>query len=272
MVSLNYCVGIALIASLVTGFIVYWRAREKYLKLKRLYEAKSMLTMDLVPWSRVNELIEHDRQRIASDLHDELGTLLSVIHLDLELVTREAEALPPHLEAKLLTVKKNLNVTIETIRNTVWNLSPNFLEKVNLTFAIRELCNKLDALKGTHMHFVQSGSPSAITPKQKLNLFRIVQELLTNAVKHSGAWNISVQLHWDESTLTVTVEDDGSGYKRKDFEKQTSGLGSVNMIKRANVIGATLVQEELSRGLRTVVELKLGMPETNKDLYASGPT
>jgi signal transduction histidine kinase len=267
MISENYWIIIVLVASVVASLVIYWRSKEKYLKLKRLYEAKSMLTMDLVPWSRVNELIEHDRQRIASDLHDELGTLLSVIHLDLELVTREAEVLPPHIEAKLLTVKKNLNVTIETIRTTVWNLSPNFLEKVNLTFAIRELCNKLDALKGTHMHFVQSGSPSAISQKQKLNLFRIVQELLTNAVKHSGAWNISVQLHWEETALTVTVEDDGSGYKRKDFEKQTSGLGSINMIKRANVIGATLVQEELSRGLRTIVELKLGMPETNKDLY-----
>jgi signal transduction histidine kinase len=255
------------VAATVTGLIVYWRGREKYLKMKRLHDAKNILTLDLVPWSRVNELIEHDRQRIASDLHDELGTLLSVIHLDLELVTREADSLPPHIEAKLLTVKKNLNVTIETIRNTVWNLSPHFLEKVNFTFAIRELCNKLDALKGTHMHFVQSGTPSAISQKQKLNLFRIVQELLTNAIKHSGAWNISVQLHWDDEKLTVTVEDDGSGYKRKEFEAQHSGLGSVNMIKRANVIGASLVQEELSRGLRTVVELKLGTAENQKEGY-----
>jgi signal transduction histidine kinase len=267
MISLNYCIALAVGASFLTGVIVYWRSRARYATLKRMYEAKTLLTIDLVPWSRVNELIEHDRQRIASDLHDELGTLLSVIHLDLELVTREAEVLPPHIEAKLLTVKKNLNVTIETIRNTVWNLSPNFLEKVNLTFAIRELCNKLDALKGTHMHFVQSGTPSPISQKQKLNLFRIVQELLTNAIKHSGAWNISVQLHWDDEKLTVTVEDDGSGYKRKDHEKQTSGLGSINMIKRANVIGAMLSQEELSRGLRTMVELKLGTGENVKEVY-----
>jgi signal transduction histidine kinase len=267
MVSINYCIAIALAGSLITGLVVFWRGKDKYIALKRMYEAKTLLTIDLVPWSKVNELIEHDRQRIASDLHDELGTLLSVIHLDLELVTREAEALPPHIEAKLLTVKKNLNVTIETIRNTVWNLSPNFLEKVNLTFAIRELCNKLDALKGTHMHFVQSGNPSPISQKQKLNMFRIVQELLTNAIKHSGAWNISVQLHWDDSKLIVTVEDDGSGYKRKDHEKQTAGLGSINMIKRANVIGATLAQEELSRGLRTTVELKLGTGENVKEIY-----
>src|SRR5688500_8996321 len=165
MVSHINCILIALGASVVVGAIFYWQGKQKYLALKRMYDAKILLTIDLVPWSKVNELIEHDRQRIASDLHDELGTLLSVIHLDLELVTREAEVLPPHIEAKLLTVKKNLNVTIETIRNTVWNLSPNFLEKVNLTFAIRELCNKLDALKGTHMHFVQSGTPSPISQK-----------------------------------------------------------------------------------------------------------
>jgi len=267
MVSYINCILIALGASVVVASIIYWQGKQKYLTLKRMYDAKTLLTIDLVPWSKVNELIEHDRQRIASDLHDELGTLLSVIHLDLELVTREAEVLPPHIEAKLLTVKKNLNVTIETIRNTVWNLSPNFLEKVNLTFAIRELCNKLDALKGTHMHFVQSGTPSPISQKQKLNIFRIVQELLTNSIKHSGAWNISVQLHWDEEKLTVTVEDDGSGYKRKDYEQQTSGQGSINMIKRANVIGAKLNKEELSRGLRTIIELKLGTGENAKEVY-----
>lgn len=214
------------------------------------------LSTDLVPISKVNEMIEHDRQRISSELHDELGTVLSLIHLDMEIIMREADEFPPHIEAKLITVKKNLNLTIETIRSIIWNLSPDFIDGVSLSFAVRELCHKLDALKGTHVHFVQSGNPWAISQRQKLNLFRIVQELFTNSIKHSSAWNISVHLHWADDVLTITVEDDGSGYKRKEFEQKTPGLGSVNIIRRANSIGATIKHEELNRGLRTIIEFK----------------
>lgn len=215
-------------------------------------------------FNKVSELIEQERNRIASELHDELGTLLSVIHLDLELVLRESSQLTPYGEARLLEIRKNLNLVIESIRHNIWSLAPQMLDQVEIDFALRELCRKLDAYKGTHLHFVQSGVSFPISHKQKLNLFRIVQELLTNAIKHSGAWNISVQLHWDDETLTIVVEDDGSGYSQPD-EKTTAGggMGTGNIIKRANVIGATMVREELSRGMRVTLSLKRTAPETN---------
>jgi signal transduction histidine kinase len=250
--------GLLLIALVSVAVVFFWLGKRKQSQpVKRGADVPS----DLVPWSRVNELIEHDRQRISSDLHDELGTVLSLIHLDLEIVMREAETFPPHIEAKLLTVKKNLTLTIETIRNIIWNLSPDFLEGMSLTFAIRELCHKLDAVKGTHVHFVQSGSPLPISQRQKLNLFRMVQELFTNAIKHSIAWNISVHLHWDSDGVMITVEDDGSGYRRKEFEQKSSGMGSINLVKRANSIGATLKYEELNRGMRTIIAMKFNQPQ-----------
>src|SRR5690349_9348002 len=174
---------IALLSALVTGIVFYWRQRkfgQDQEPSKSVATTSDAPVSDLVPWARLNEFVEHDRQRISRDLHDELGTLLSIIHLDLEIVMREAESFPPHIEAKLLTVKKNLNVTIETIRNIIWNLSPDFIESMSLGFALRELCHKLDALKGTHVYFVQSGIASPLSQKQKLNLFRMVQELFAN--------------------------------------------------------------------------------------------
>jgi signal transduction histidine kinase len=210
---------------------------------------------DLIPYGMVNDILEQERTRISTELHDELGTLLSIIHLDLELVMHEASSLTPYGENKLAEVKRNISLVTESIRNNIWNLSSQMFDQVDLTFALRELCHKLDGHKGTHVTFVQSGGSIPISQKEKLNLFRIVQELMTNAIKHSIAWNISVHLHWDEDRLTITTEDDGSGYERR-AEKKGSGMGTINITKRANLIGANVEREALSKGLRTVITLK----------------
>lgn len=262
MLQILLTIGALLVAGAIGYVIGYYKAREHK---KVLNEVASKLSTEMVPLTKVNELIEHDRQRISSDLHDELGTVLSIIHLDLEIILREVDSFPPHIEAKLLTVKKNLNSTIESIRSIIWNLSPDFIEGMSLSFALRELCHKLDSLKGTHVHFVQSGTPVPITQRQKLNLFRMVQELFTNSIKHSMAWNISVHLHWDNHFLTITVEDDGSGFRRKEHEQKTEGLGTLNLFRRANSIGATLKHEELSRGLRSIIEIDLTLRDKPLD-------
>jgi hypothetical protein len=244
---------VALLSAGITAGCFYLIGRAKERKKKSSIDEDSM--QEFIPWSRVNEFIEHDRQRISSDLHDDVGSVLSLIHLDLDLVMREAELFPPHIEAKLIVIKRNLNRTIESIRNIIWNLSPDFIEGMSLNFAIRELCHKFDAIKGTHMHFVQSGTPVPISQRQKLNLFRMVQELFSNSIKHSNAWNISVHLHWEDELLTITVEDDGFDYRRKENEEKTSGMGTINLSKRAASIGATLRREQISpRGLRVVIE------------------
>lgn len=247
-----------ILSILVIGFACYQLLRTHKVKPHHVKTIEPKYEEDVVPWSKVNEIIEQERQRIASELHDELGTLLSVIHLDLELVLRESHALTPHGEARLLEVRKNLNLVIESIRHNIWSLAPQMLEQESLDFALRELCRKLDAYKGTHLHFVQSGMAVPVTQKQKLNLFRIVQELLTNAIKHSSAWNISVQLHWENDVVMLVVEDDGSSYNREDLgPPKSGGMGMNNIIKRANVIGAKLTREEFSRGMRVTIELKI---------------
>jgi signal transduction histidine kinase len=246
------------IVSFVLFIVVVFQLFRKAGKQKPEAPKAAETDAETASFNNVSELIEQERNRIASELHDELGTLLSVIHLDLELVLRESSQLTPYGEARLLEIRKNLNLVIESIRHNIWSLAPQMLDQVQIDFALRELCRKLDAYKGTHLHFVQSGIAFPITHKQKLNLFRIVQELLTNAIKHSGAWNISVQLHWDDDTLTIVVEDDGSGYSRPDEKPSSSGggMGTGNIIKRANIIGATMLREELTRGMRVTLSLK----------------
>lgn len=233
---------------------------KKYRQLKsKAAEVKPQ--PDTVPYSMVSEIVEQERTRISTELHDELGTLLSVIHLDLELVMHEAGSLTPYGESRLMEVRKNLNMVIASIRNNIWNLSSQMFDQVDLNFAIRELCKKLDAHKGTRISFVQSGVALKITEKQKLNLFRIVQELMTNIIKHSSAWNIGVHVHWDKESILITIEDDGTAFRKKS-PISNDGHGIMNIAKRASFLGATISKEDLPKGQRVLVELKLQNPVT----------
>lgn len=207
-------------------------------------------------FSVISAIIEQERSRISSELHDELGTLLSIIYLDLELVTHEASSLSPYGENRLNEIKRNLNMVIESIRTNIWNLSTQMFDQVDLGFVIRELCHKLDRHKGTHVAFMQSGLPFALNEKYKLNLFRITQELLTNSIKHSSAWNISVHMHWEnDQSLSITLEDDGVG----NFERQNrEGMGIINIGRRASFIDAELTRESLKKGHRITLSVKTG--------------
>ena len=202
-----------------------------------------------------SKIIEQERGRISAELHDELGTLLSVICLDLELVTHEASALTPYAESRLSDIKRNLNLVIESIRTNIWNLSGQMFDQADLGFVVRELCHKIDRYKGTQVTFVQSGMPFQLPEKYKLNLFRITQELLTNLIKHSTAWNISVHLDWDgKQNLCIIVEDDGLSYSDN---KVANGLGTINITRRANYINAHVTRQKLKKGNRIILSVDI---------------
>lgn len=223
--------------------------------LLRIQLRLSKERVDREEYSVISAIIEQERSRISAELHDELGTLLTIIHLDLELVAHEASSLSPNGENRLNEIKRNLNLVTGSIRTNIWNLSTQIFEQADLGFVIRELCHKLDRHKGTRVTFLQSGFPFALNEKYKLNLFRITQELLTNSMKHSSAWNISIHLHWDDDqSLSITIEDDGVSYSER---KNREGMGMINISRRASFIEAELSRESLEKGHRITVFVKI---------------
>ena len=248
--------------SACTGILSFFAWRNSTLKKQLELTAAAL---DFEEFTIASNIVEQERSRISSELHDELGTLLSIIYLDLELVTHEASSLTPYAENRLNEIKRNLNLVIESIRTNIWNLSGQMFDKVDLAFVIRELCHKLDRYKGTHVTFIQSGLPFSINEKYRLNLFRITQELLTNSIKHSSAWNISVHMHWEEEgKLSITIEDDGASYLH---QTRSEGIGILNISKRADYIGAKLLRERLKKGNRITLTVETTSQESHSHTH-----
>ena len=247
------------LAWFISGIVIATGLAIIFLKFFNRTNIKSGIEMEDSSWVKMNQMMEEERERISTDLHDELGTLISTLYLDVELLSMDS-TLSPEAERKILEIKGRLNLSAVAIRKIVWNLMPDTLERETLDFALRELCRKLDGLKGTHFHFVQSGSPVLLQKKQKIYLFRIVQEIFNNAIKHSHAWHIHVAMHWSEKELSLEVQDDGIGLERSEQFKnwRTSGnMGLINIKKRADLIGAKLNMMPISKGLKTIILLSV---------------
>jgi signal transduction histidine kinase len=126
----------------------------------------------------------------------------------------------------------------EQVRAISHNLVPPSLKDFDLIEAVEEYCQNMNSIHQPEIHFQQVGNAIALDKKQEANLFRIVQELITNSIKHAEATEINVQLSHLENTLQLTVEDDGKGFDRESVK--SNGIGMQNVQSRIDYLNATM--------------------------------
>lgn len=215
-------------------FVVFYQKRMLREQMKRQvleYEyQQKMLQAEL-------DSQETERRRLAADLHDSIGGMLSTIRVGLSTMAR---LLPePHA---IDQTKQMLDDTITSVRRISRDLMPSTLEKFGLVNALTELCERFEATSQINIEYKQEGELPSLDKTRELMIFRIVQELLNNAIKHAQASRITVTLKAGEP-LEVSVEDDGIGFDPEAFKKDTSsgkGLGLFNIENRARLLGGKL--------------------------------
>jgi len=184
---------------------------------------------------------ESERRRVAGDLHDSIGAMLSAIRLGLITIGKQ---IPD--PTRINDTKEMLDETIGSVRRISRDLMPSTLEKFGLAHALKELCERFQTTSQLAIHYHEHGEIKAIEAKRSLMIFRIIQELLNNAIKHAKASSISITIY-SADTLQIVVEDDGIGF---DFEEKHSsktiekGLGLFNIDNRARLLGATIEFEK----------------------------
>lgn len=176
---------------------------------------------------------ENERKRIARDLHDEVGAMLSVVKLNVGRIEKKTE----EAGAKELAgeTKKYLDDVITQVRRISRALLPPSLEKLGLWSAVEELTSWINKSEQIKIECFKRGEPFRFESSKELAFFRIAQELLNNAMKHSSATLIEVNFRFCNEKLAFTITDNGQGF---DLAGKSSGLGLKNLESRSELAGA----------------------------------
>ena len=200
------------------------------------------------------EIQERERERIAMDLHDDIGAKLATAKMFLS-VEEGGEECPSSIEA-IRQIKGLLDETIDSSRQISHDLLPPLLSRFGFFVAAEELCKSLSHQGGLRVSYRYSGVESERMEKSvELSLYRILQELLNNTSKHAQAENVLVLLENRKSHLTLSYEDDGIGFKpeQKNVKK---GLGMSNIESRTSMIGGVLeFDTTVERGIKVKITL-----------------
>lgn len=175
--------------------------------------------------------LENERQRVSADLHDELGPILSAVKLKISSV----DAAHPDDELQLQESTTYLNDIITRMREISNDLMPTSLLQKGFIVAITEFINKLPKTTGL---LITLNSPQ-LPPLSKdftINLFRILQEIIHNTLKHANAKNLHITIKPTDHELELITEDDGKGFDYKYASKERAGLGLRNILSRTEVL------------------------------------
>jgi signal transduction histidine kinase len=211
---------------------------------------------------QLNETLEEEIKRIAYAVHDEAGQLLVAVHLALADVARE---LPERQKEQLGRIEELLNQVERQLRRYSHELRPTVLDDLGWIPAIRFLAEGVSkrANLPIHIKVAFSGRLPGIT---EVALYRVVQEALTNAVKHAKAGNIWVRAWRDEFVLCCSIRDDGAGFDVRAVQAAgcRKGLGLIGMQERLSAIGGTLrIESSRGRGTELLIRLPLEAAHAN---------
>jgi signal transduction histidine kinase/ligand-binding sensor domain-containing protein len=204
---------------------------------------------------------EHERSRIADELHDSLGHGLLVIKNRASLAVGQP-ADPTRLVQHLREISVMATEAIREVRSIARNLRPFQLDELGLTKSIAAAIRNLADSADIEFQVSLDSVDEALAPEARINFYRIVQECLNNVVKHSQARSATVGLRWNGQSLRLTVSDDGCGFTVPEPTLlAAAGFGLGNIAQRARTLGGhATFESEPGRGTRVTVEVRTQLP------------
>ncbi len=233
-----------LIAAIILGIVVAYfiitiiKSQRRHLKLQQANLLVEITTL------------ENERKRIVSDLHDELGPLLSVVKFHImSLDTKDEE------DIKLIDkATDNLDNILDRIRDICNQLMPQALIRKGLVMAINEFISDLENKTPIVMSFRYEDI--SIPQTAEIHLYRMIQEIINNAIKHSGATKMDIHLYKKNDKLVVSLKDNGIGFSTTEVAENSRGLGLKNILSRVDVLeGDIYLTSDSTNGTSYTIEI-----------------
>jgi signal transduction histidine kinase len=224
--------------ALLCGLVIFLWVR--YKSRKELAQVELNRKIDMI-----NSLIkgqEDERKRISQDLHDGIGA---------ELIAAKLMMSSGNMEEAYRIVEK----TIGEIRDLSHDLTPPKLERESIEKLLKSYIDTVSSGLSFKIHLSTTGSFEKLNPNQKISIYRIAQECISNAIKYAQASEQTIQLFEDDNVCTLMIEDDGVGF---DVDQKSNGIGVSNIKSRVESLNGTLsLDSTIGHGTTTIVEFQI---------------
>ena len=200
---------------------------------------------------------EEERKRLARELHDDLNQRIALMSIELEQLGQIASNVGGGFNTRLEKLQRRAQEISTDIHRMSYELHPSKLDHLGLVPALRSFCRELSISRGLHVDFTYDGFPADLSPEKTLCIFRVAQEALQNAAKHSGALRVNIHLAKTAVSIELEVSDSGCGFEINSKEA-TGGLGFTSIRERVRAVeGRIQISSSPGKGTRISVSIPL---------------
>lgn len=250
------------LALIAFGSIVFYliqkntKRKQKLAEQEKEIESQKLATVlkeqELTAIDAMIEGQEKERQRIANDLHDDLGGLMATVKLHFN-------ALKDKGSPELFDKTNNLiEEAYQKVRSVAHAKNSGVIAKQGLLKAIQNMAEKISASNKIQIDVLDHGLDNRLENSLELTLFRVIQELITNVIKHAEATEATIHLTNHEDSINIMVEDNGVGFVTKHISKKSSGMGISSIDKRVEHLdGKLTIESEKNKGTTIIIDIPL---------------
>lgn len=260
---LSWGIATLLILLAMVGFLALY---QRHRRIKAEAEAQRTRVIELLQdkeldWlNAIVEGQEQERQRLGRELHDQMGSNLSALKLNVHHLKQEAS-----LRHHIAHIEQIIDQTVQSVRRLSHSMEGGILKEFGLQQSLKELCQILEAGSPFRIHLDVEDVTSMLSYEVELALYRISQEALTNIVKYAEAHEVYILLHEVEGEISLTIEDDGIGFDWMHISSAKS-MGISNMQKRAQKLGGVCTIDS-SPGQGTSILTHIPLPGSSPQSF-----
>lgn len=239
----------------ISGKTIYFHGEKAILHISRDLTERKQMERKIM--RTIIETEEKERTRFAKDLHDGLGSLLSSINIYINMI--KSGDLNEEEKISIVNITKSLiDEAILSTKEIANNLRPTVLSQFGLIASVKSFCEKINATGTININFKDNKLDHRLNEDIEIILFRVINELINNTLKHASAKNIDITIINKNQLLILQYHDDGIGFNLKEkLEEENDGMGLYNIMSRINTLNGNIdFQSKAGKGVNIEIKLR----------------